>query len=196
MNTKKTPEAYFNALSNWQDEMRALRAILLATQLQETLKWGAPCYTLGGKNLVGLGAMKSYFALWFHQGALLADKQGVLVNAQKGKTQALRQWRIASGEDINPALITDYISESIALMKAGKTITPRRNLPLVIPKLLQNALAANPDTKAAFAAMRPGLQREYADYISEAKREATQHKRLDKILPMIANGIGLNDKYR
>ncbi len=196
MNAKKTPDEYFNTPRNWQNEVLALREILCGTELVEKIKWGAPCYTFDGKNIVGLGAFKDYFGLWFHQGVLLADKNKVLINAQEGKTRALRQWRMASMENIDSGLVTAYIHEAIDLAKAGKSITPERNKPIVIPYELSTVLSLDETMKDAFDALRPGLKREYADYISEAKQATTKERRLEKILPMILAGIGLNDKYR
>ncbi len=89
----KTVDDYIEAAEPWQDELIRLRKILRSTDLEETVKWGAPCYTHDGKNVVGMASFKSYVGLWFHQGALLGDKKKVLINAQEGKTKALRQWR-------------------------------------------------------------------------------------------------------
>ncbi len=78
MKNRKTPDEYFETQQQWRAELKALRAILLSSALTEEIKWGAPCYTFDGKNMVGLGAFKSYFGLWFHQGVLLEDKQKIL----------------------------------------------------------------------------------------------------------------------
>ncbi len=196
MKTTKTPDEYYQTNRDWQDEVNSLRAILLDTELVEEIKWGAPCYTFQGKNVVGLGAFKKYYGLWFHQGVLLADNSGVLINAQEGKTNALRQWRMTSIDDINPSMITAYVDEAIALAKAGKSVKPARNQPLTIPDELARVLEENPKVKTAFINLKPGLQREYADYIIEAKRAPTKQRRIEKMLPMILAGKGLNDKYR
>lgn len=196
MQRSKTPDDYFAQLGNWRDEMAVLRKIILRSELKEEIKWGAPCYTYKGKNIIGLGAFKAYFGLWFHQGVLLQDKQNVLMNAQEGKTKALRQWRMTSRAQIDPALIKNYVNEAVQLAKDGKFMPANRQKSVIIPTELKRALAANPDTAKAFKVLRKGLQREYAEYIVDAKREATKQRRLDKILPMILAGQGLNDKYR
>ena len=87
---------------------------------------GAPCYTLNGKMIVGLGAFKSYVALWFYQGALLADTEGVLINAQEGKTKALRQWRFDSKRAIAARKIKAYVREAISLQEQALEIKPDR----------------------------------------------------------------------
>ena len=145
---------------------------------------------------MGLGAFKTYFGLWFHQGALLKDEKSVLINAQEGKTKALRQWRMNSSQDINITLIHQYIRQAIAITDEGKEIKVDRHKPLVIPDVLNQALNHNPAAKKVFQSLRPGLQREYSDYVAEAKRDDTILRRVEKILPMIKQGIGLNDRYR
>ena len=145
---------------------------------------------------MGLGGFKTYFGLWFYQGALLTDPQGVLVNAQEGKTKAMRQWRMQSAKEIRVRTIKTYVKEAIALAQQDKTIKADRAKPLIIPAQLQQALSQNKKAKTAFDKLTKGRQREYADYISDAKRNETKAKRLAKILPMIAAGAGLNDKYR
>ena len=192
----KTVDDYVESCEHWQPELIRLRKILNATGLQETVKWGAPCYTSGGKNIVGIGAFKSYVGLWFFQGALLSDPGKELVNAQKGKTKAMRQWRFHSAKDIRANSIKAYVAEAIELAASGKQIKAERNKPVVIPSELKAALAADKAVAGAFDGLTPGKRREYAEYIADAKRAATKAKRIEKILPMIADGQGLNDKYR
>ena len=189
-------DEYIDNSESWQDELKLLRSILTTTELEEAVKWGAPCYTFRGKNVVGIGAFKSYVGLWFHQGALLSDPKRVLINAQEGKTKALRQWRFATKKEIKKQTIKSYIKEAIALQEQGLEIKPNKSKPLVIPAELKSALGKNKKAKANFDDLTKGRQREFADYISEAKRDETKLKRLKKILPMIVAGRGLNDKYR
>ena len=196
MKGSKTADAYFKASVNWQAEILSLREIFLSTDLTEEIKWGAPCYTFAGKNVAGLATFKNYFGIWFHQGVFLADKREVLINAQEGKTRALRQWRMTSMNQIDAKLIKAYLEEAVDLVKVGKSITPNRKKPLKIPPELSEGLAGNKDAHAGFDKLKPSLKREYADYIFEAKQTKTKHRRLDKILPMIMRGEGLNDKYR
>ena len=196
MNRYKTVDDYIAASDQWGTELAKLRAILSATELTEEVKWGAPCYTYDGKNVVGMAGFKSYVGLWFHQGALLKDDQKVLINAQEGTTKALRQWRMQSAKEIKPAIIKRYVKEAIQLVKDGKNIGPAKKKPLPIPPELKKAIAKIKIAQKKFAELTPGKQREYAQYIATAKREETKQKRLEKILPMIKAGIGLNDKYR
>ncbi len=187
---------YVDSSAHWRDELLRLRDILRSTALLETIKWGAPCYTHKGKNVVGMVAFKSYVGLWFHQGALLSDEKNVLENAQDGKTKALRQWRMYSAKDIKPMLIKRYVREAIQLVDAGKSIGPAKKKALRVPVELKLALQRNAAATKKFESMTPGKQREYADYISSAKREATRLSRAEKVLPLIKVGAGLHDKYR
>lgn len=181
---------------DWAEAQSLLHQILSQSELVETKKWGMPIFTYNGKNVVGYAAMKNHFALWFHNGVFLSDPYQVLINAQEGKTKALRQWRFESIEEIDGAKILEYVKESIQNEKAGKTWKPQKSAPMEIPPLMQEKLDADTEFKLAFEAFSPFKQKEFIEYISEAKREATQVTRLEKITSLILQGIGLNDKYR
>ena len=196
MKRAKSVDEYIADVGSWKSELKRLREILQSTELEEDVKWGCPCYTYNGKNVVGMAGFKSYFGLWFHQGALLKDQKKVLMNAQEGRTKALRQWRMQTARDIKPTIIKSYVREAIKLAEAGKQIAPERKKPLVVPPELKKELGANKQAREKFKNMRLSLQREYADYIADAKREDTKLRRLEKIMPVIKAGSGLHDKYR
>ena len=179
----------------WRDGLRTLRRILLASGLEETVKWGGPCYTREGKNVVGLGAFKGYYGLWFFQGALLSDPQKVLISAQKGKTRALRQWR-CTDETVDTEAVASYLEAAIEVHNRGELIVPERGRPVEIPLELERALEGDQNARAAFADLTLGKRREYAEHVAEAKRAETRVRRIEKILPMIRAGVGLNDTYR
>lgn len=195
MEKNKTVDEYILKHSQWQEELIELRKIMQATELVEAVKWGAPVYTVNGKNIVGLGAFKSYFGLWFFQGALLSDKHNKLINAQEGKTVAMRQWRFDSFDEIDSKLITEYVNDAIANQKSGKEIKPQKK-PLIIPELLQHAIDLNQELADSFDSLSLTCKREYTDHINEAKREETKQKRLENIIPMIMDKVGLHDKYK
>ena len=186
---------YIEKKGAWSEELRILRSIFSELPLEETIKWGAPYYMNNGKNIMGMAAFKSYFGIWFMQGALLKDEQKKLINAQEGKTSALRQWRFTSKEEIDADLIKTYVLEAIDNHQQGREIKPKKK-PLVIPEFLQQAFDADQELKEKYEAFTLGKKRDYADYISEAKREATKQSRLEKIIPMIKSGVGLHDKYK
>lgn len=186
---------YLNSNPNATEALRELRQILISTELEEAVKWGAPAYTVNGKLTVGLAAFKNYIGLWFHQGVFLKDPAKVLINAQKGVTKGLRQWRFAPGDAVDRTLVLQYVEEAIANAKAGKQITPGKK-PLTIPTELEEAFKSDPALRSAFEEFSLSKKREFTEHIGDAKREETRLKRLDKIRPMILEGIGLNDKYR
>ena len=192
----KTVDDYIANVGQWQVEVQQLRKILQSTGLTEAVKWGIPCYTCDGKNVVGICSFKAYFGLWFYQGVLLRDKSKVLINAQEGTTKALRQWRMTSTRDIKSNTIKSYVKEAIQLVRAGQQVSADKNKPIVVPPELKKALQKSSKLKRSFGEMRPGRRREYADYIAQAIQAETRQRRIDKILPMIAANVGLNDKYR
>lgn len=197
MQSGKSVDAYIQKHQRWHRELTLLREMLLDTALEETVKWGGPVYTIDGKNVVGLGAFKEFVSVWFFQGALLKDAHHRLIAAQDA-TKALRQWRFTSYEEIagQTERIRAYIEEAIANQEQGKAIKPDRQKPLDIPPELAALLAENSVLKEKFEALSKSKQREYAEHIAEAKRPETKQKRLEKIVPMILQGVGLHDKYR
>ncbi len=196
METSEKVTEYIEKHEKWSDELSKLRNIFQKTELTEEVKWGAPAYTLNGKLVAGLAGFKNHYAIWFHQGVFLRNKENKLVNAQEGVTKALRQWRFEEGDPIETDLILKYIQEAIENCIAGKELKPKRKKEVSIPSLLEKALKENKKLASAFKKLTPGKQREYADYISEAKREATKESRLQKIIPMVTEGKGLHDKYK
>lgn len=115
MTRAATADAFYEGLDKRRAEAARLRALVLACGLAEAVKWGRPVYVAGGRNIVGVAAFKSYFGLWFFDGARLSDKHGVLVNAQEGRTQSMRQWRMTAAKDIRPAAVKAYVREAMAL---------------------------------------------------------------------------------
>ncbi len=189
-----TVDQYIDAHSEWAVQLKLLRKLLNSFPLTETIKWGGPVYTLEGKNLIGIGAFKNHYALWLFQGALLKNNTELLVNAQEGKTSALRQIRFDKDSVIQPKVLSKYISESIELSKEGKIIKPNLKKAIIIPSELTDHFEKDKDLRKAFSGLSPGKKREYSEYIIQAKREETKRKRIEKIIPMIKIGADLNDK--
>jgi uncharacterized protein YdeI (YjbR/CyaY-like superfamily) len=192
-----TVNEYISGTGEWMESLNLLRDLFLSAGLDETVKWGGPVYTFEGKNIAGMAAFKSYAGIWFFQGALLKDKQKKLVNAQEGVTKALRQWRFGSADEVDreSKLIIEYIKEAIAHQKQGRQIKPDKNKPLILPEELKQVLDNNAGLKQRFDALSLSKKRDYVEYIGEARQMETKQKRLDKIIPMILEGKGLNDKY-
>ena len=191
----KTVDEFFSKVKHYQKELSILRALMDKTELVESIKWGMPVYTINGKNVVGLGAHKSYFGLWFYNGSFLSDPNKILINAQEGKTKGMRQLRFQSEEEIDAEVVMPLLLEAIENQKLGKEIKPQKKK-LEIPDELKEALSNSSQLSEAFDSLTPGKQKEYTEYISEAKRIETRLKRLEKITPMILSGVGLNDQYK
>lgn len=191
-------ESYIASKKDWAEALNLLREIFSVVELKETVKWGIPTYTLNNKNVVSFSAFKSYIGIWFFNGVFLKDAAHKLLNAQEGVTRGQRQWRFQSLEEIreNRELILNYLEEAIQNQKDGKVIKAQRNKVLDVPPELQYALNKDPLLKDGFNALSTSRQREYCEFLSEAKREETRHRRLEKICPMILQGVGLNDKYK
>lgn len=193
MASAMTIAAYFDNLVKWKEEILYLREIVLSMGLEETIKWGAPCYMYKGKNVMGLADFKSYTCIWFFQGALLKDEKQYLVSGNKD-TQAMRQWRFHTMAEIRKAPIKAYIKETMAHFDAGIKI-PVKQKTLIVPEELEKALKQNKILNQQWAKLSPSCKREYADYIGSAKKEETRHSRLNKIIPMIIEAKSMHEKY-
>jgi uncharacterized protein YdeI (YjbR/CyaY-like superfamily) len=196
VNTEEKIEAYYSKNQKYKKGIAQLRAIALKTQLVETLKWGSTVYTIDNKNILGIMAFKNHFGIWFFNGVFLSDPKGVLENAQEGKTKSMRHWKFKAVSDIDEVGVLEYIKEAVANQKKGLKIKPSRKTEIIIPKILLDALLENTRLNEQFNALTPYKQRDYCEYIAEAKQQKTKESRLEKIIPMISIGQGLNEKYK
>ena len=192
----KNVDQYIQSKPHWAEAITKLRKILKELNLEETIKWGGPVYMYEKKNIVSIGGYKAFFSLWFYQGALLKDEKGLLVNAQEGVTKAQRQMRFQHVDEIDAGVVKIYTLEAIDNQKAGKEIKANTRKPLIIPAELEKALESHSNLRSSFETLTLSKRREYAEYISNAKRAETKLNRLEKIIPMILDGVGLSDKYR
>ncbi|WP_339704303.1 YdeI family protein [Algoriphagus aquimarinus] len=192
MNSKV--DFYFDKSSQWQAEYRQLRTLILDCGLIEELRWGVPCYTLQGSNVVLIHGFKEYCALLFHKGALLSDAEGILIQ-QTENVQAARQVRFANLQEIVElkATLRAYIFEAIEVEKAGLKVELKKTKEYAIPEEFQVKLDANPALKTAFEALTPGRQRGYLLHFSAAKQAKTREARVEKNIPQILCGKGLTD---
>ena len=181
---------------NWPNEVQRLLEIIRKTGLEETIKWGEKSFTYKGRNVVGCIGFKNHFVLWFFNGVFLSDPYKVLQNAQEGKTKAMRQWRFQSADEIDEVKILEYIHEAIQNEEEGKVWKPEKSTEMEVPALFQEKLEMDPKLNSSFKSLSSSKQKEYLEYLITAKREATQISRMEKIIPMILEGKGLNDKYR
>ncbi len=195
--SKSLEEFYSKLEKGWKKEMITnLRSIILETGLEEKQKWGIPVFVWNKKNIIGIAAFKNHCAIWFYQGCFLKDEDKVLYNAQEGVTKALRQWRFSENENLDRKKIKSYVLEAIQNQKDGKEIKPQRKRELKIEGLLFEKLNKDEKLKKQFESLPLSKQREYAEYISSAKREHTKTQRMEKIILLILDGKGLYDKYK
>jgi uncharacterized protein YdeI (YjbR/CyaY-like superfamily) len=186
-------DAFLRDEKKWREETKALLTICLGCGLTEELKWAKPCYTFRDSNVVVIQGFKEYCALLFCKGALLKDTKRVLNRIGK-HTQGARQIRFTSNREIvsMKAVVKAYINEAIKAEKAGLKVVYKKS-PEPIPEELQYKLDHYPDLKTAFGALTPGRRRHYILYFSSAKQSATRTSRIEKFMPRILSGKGLND---
>ena len=193
-NRNPKTDFFFSKPTKWQDEFRKLRKIILGCGLTEELKWGKPCYTFQQSNVVLIHGFKEYCALLFMKGALLKDAKGILIQ-QTENVQAARQIRFTNGREIAKIepVLKAYIKEAIEVEKAGLEVSYKRTSEFRVPDEFQNKLDANPVLRTAFDALTPGRQRGYILYFSGAKQSKTRESRVEKCIPQILKGKGLDD---
>ena len=187
-------DAYISKLKQWREETEKLRAIVLACPVTEELKWGVPCYTFDDRNVVLIHGFKEYCAILFVKGALLKDPKGILIQ-QTENVQSARQVRFTSLQEIVKlqAVLKTYIRAAIEVEKAGLKVVHKSTEEFEVAEEFQNRLDKTPTLKKAFEALTPGRQRAYLLHFSSAKQSKTRESRIEKCLPMILDGKGLND---
>jgi len=193
MNNSKV-DWFFDKKTKWQQAYQELRELALSFDLTEELKWGCPCYTIGKSNIFLIHGFKDYCALLFMQGALLKDTKNILIQ-QTENVQSARQIRFANVEEIlkNKSTIKSYIKEAIQLDKAGLKVELKKTTEFKMPDEFQSALNEMLELKTAFEALTPGRQRGYLLYFSSAKQSKTRNERVEKYIPKILDGKGLDD---
>lgn len=185
---------YFNEEEKWREESDKLRALILSCGLDEALKWGKPCYSHEGNNIVLIHGFKEYCAVLFFKGVLLKDPKGILVQ-QTENVQVARQVRFTNVREIVrlESTLKAYIKEAIAAEKAGIKVTLKKTSEFKMPDEFKTKLDKNPALKTAFEALTPGRQRGYLLYFSGAKQSSTREARVAKCTPQILKGKGLDD---
>ena len=178
----------------WSAEFAALRQLCLASGLNEELKWGQACYDLDGKNVVLIHGFKDYCALLFMKGALLKDPKGILIQQTKN-VQSARQIRFASLADINKqkAAVKAYLREAIAVEKSGVKVQMKSAAQFDVPEEFLKPMEDDPKLAEAFYARTPGRQKGYLLHFAGAKQSATRAARVEKHVPRILKGLGLDD---
>jgi uncharacterized protein YdeI (YjbR/CyaY-like superfamily) len=187
-------DAFLSRAKEWRQEFEALRSIVLGCGLSEELKWGQPCYTFENKNVVLMHGFKEYCALLFFKGALLNDAKGILIQ-QTENVQSARQIRFTHVREIArlQRTLKEYVFEAVEVEKAGLKVKLKKTSDYKIPEEFQIKLNANSALKTAFNALTPGRQRAYLFYFSQPKQSKTRVSRVEKYVPQILDGKGLND---
>ena len=194
MNTNPKVDWFFAKAIEWQEEYEKLRAICLDCGLTEELKWGCPCYTFEKRNIVLMHGFKEYCALLFFKGALLKDPRNILIQ-QTENVQAARQIRFTDVRQIvkMKPILKAYIREAIQVERVGVKVPLKKTKEFNVPEEFQNKLKKSPALKKAFNALTPGRQRAYLLYFSQPKQSKTRESRVEKHIPQILKGKGLND---
>jgi uncharacterized protein YdeI (YjbR/CyaY-like superfamily) len=187
-------DAMLETEDQWRREFQKLRSILLDCDLDEDLKWGKPCYALNGANVVLIHGFKAYCALLFMKGALLKDPEGILVQ-QTENVQAARQIRFRDLKEINAreSAVRAYVQQAIEVEAAGLEVTLKKTAEFKMPEEFKHRLEQLPALAKAFAALTPGRQRGYLLYFAGAKQSQTRAARVEKCVPQILKGKGLDD---
>jgi uncharacterized protein YdeI (YjbR/CyaY-like superfamily) len=185
---------YFDKATKWQKEQKLMRTIALDCELTEDLKWGCPCYTFEQRNIVLIHAFKDYCAFLFFKGALLKDPNKILVQ-QTENVQAARQIRFTSAVDIArlKKTLKSYINEAAEVEEAGLKVEFKKTKEYKIPEEFQKRLEKSKALKKAFNALTPGRQRGYLLHFGSAKQSKTREARIEKYIPQILEGRGLDD---
>jgi uncharacterized protein YdeI (YjbR/CyaY-like superfamily) len=185
---------FFEEDSNWQKEYKALRNIVNACGLTEELKWGVPCYTVQGNNVVLIHGFKDYCALLFHKGVLLNDEQQLLIQQTKN-VQAARQLRFTNLEEIisNEKLLKTYIYEAVEVERSGVQVQYKKTEEFEMPEEFRIKLDSDSNLKTAFDGLTEGRKKGYLLFFSSAKQSKTRESRIEKNLDRILMGKGLDD---
>jgi uncharacterized protein YdeI (YjbR/CyaY-like superfamily) len=188
-------DAFLKRQKTWKQEFVKLRQIILGCGLTEELKWGQPCYVNDeGKNIVLIHGFKEYCAILFIKGTLLKDPKRVLIQ-QTPNVQVPRQIRFRSVEDVVglETTLKVYIREAIKVERTGVKAPVKKTADFAMPEELRTRLEGDPAAKRAFHALTPGRQRGYILHVSQAKQPSTRESRVEKCIPRIRDGLGLDD---
>ena len=187
-------DAFFSKAKKWKEEMLRLREFVLECKLEEEMKWMHPCYTYQNNNVVLIHGFKDYCALLFFKGVLMNDKKGILIQ-QTENVQDRRQMRFKSLDEIVKleSVIKDYIKEAIKIEQSGLKVAFKKTAEFPVPEEFEKRLQGDNKIKSAFSRLTPGRQRGYILYFSSAKQPKTRESRIEKYIPKILDGKGLDD---
>lgn len=193
MNTHAKVDDFVRRAKTWQGEIQKLRSIMLDCGLDEDLKWGKPCFMFEGKNVAIIQPFKEHCSLLFFKGALLEDTHGLL-RSQGENTQSALRLEFTSEAHIKPNVVKSYVKQAIEVQRSGLEVDFQAKRQLELPEELNHAFDKNPKFAKAFGALTPGRQRAYVLHFTGAKQSQTRSRRIEKCIPDILAGKGLNDR--
>lgn len=164
--------------------------------VQETMKWSVPHFEYKGV-LGSMAAFKQHVGWGFWKSSLMNDPHGILT--PRGEHTAMGGGRVESLDDLpSEKILVEYVKEAIRLNEEGVKVqrAPRAApRPVEVPPELAVALKKSAAAKKTFDAFPPSHQREYIEWITEAKQPATRDKRLAQTIEWLAEGKSRNWKY-
>jgi len=186
-------DAFVSRAKAWQGEMQKLRSILLDCELDEDLKWGKPCFSFEGKNVAIIQPFKAHCSLMFFKGALFEDTHGLL-RSQGENTQSALRLEFTSEAQVKKSVLQSYVKQAIQVEKAGLKVDFKAKRELEFPEELTRMLQKDKKLAKAFHALTPGRQRAYVMHFTGAKQSQTRTARIEKCVPKILAGLGVNDR--
>jgi uncharacterized protein YdeI (YjbR/CyaY-like superfamily) len=186
-------DAFLGRAKAWRGEMQKLRSILLESGLDEDLKWGKPCFSFEGSNVAIIQPFKEHCSVMFFKGALLEDRHGLL-RSQGENTQSALRLEFTSEAQVKKSILKDYVKQAILVEKAGLKVDFKAKRELELPEELTQMLKKDKKLEKAFNALTPGRQRAYVLHFTAAKQSQTRTARIEKCVPKILAGLGINDR--
>ena len=186
-----TPEC---STQKWRDGLEALRRICLGLQLEETVKWGHPCYMHAGRNIVIVGALRGDFRISFFNAALMKDPEGVLERpGPNTKVPDMIRFTQSSQVKAMTPILQSYLQEAMGYAASG--IKPAKEATeLELPVEMAEALNADPELAQAFYALTPGRQKSYVIHLNSTKVSQTRVRRIAKFRPHILANKGATER--
>jgi uncharacterized protein YdeI (YjbR/CyaY-like superfamily) len=158
---------------------------------EETIKWSMPSFTYKGKILAGFAAFKAHATFGYWNDSMLSQDA-------KNRSAMGQFGRLTSLDDLpDRATLVALTRQSMALIDEGAK-PPRataKKAPFTVPQDLRAAIDAVPAAKATFDGFAPSCQREYVEWVTEAKRDETRAKRLNQSVEWLTEGKKRNWKY-
>ena len=185
-------DAFVSRAKAWRGEIQKLRSILLECGLEEELKWGKPCFQFEGKNVAIIQPFKEHCSLMFFKGVLLEDTHGLL-RSQGENTQSAMRLEFRSEAQVTKSVVKSYVKQAILAEKTGLQVDFKAKRELELPEELTKILQKDRKLAKAFNSLTPGRQRAYVLHFAGAKQSQTRTARIEKCIPKILAGKGMND---